>query len=87
MKLNKSGLRKQGTLMILGTQKIRLLGLVSSGGGLMGLCTMTIQVEIPGKKMTTYEKNRDKFVRKLHEMGCDVTIEDDGEEPFEDEDA
>jgi len=53
----------------------------------MGLCTMTIQVEIPGKKMTTYEKNRDKFVRKLHEMGCDVTIEDDGEEPFEDEDA
>ena len=50
----------------------------------MSLCTMTIQVEIPGRVLSVYEKNRDAFVKKLEKMGCDVTIEDDGEDPLED---
>jgi hypothetical protein len=52
-------------------------------GVVMSLCTMTVQVEIKGKTLESYEKNRDKFISKLEKMGCDVIIEDDGEDEEE----
>jgi ABC-type xylose transport system substrate-binding protein len=44
---------------------------------------MTVQVEISGKTLESYEKNRDKFISKLEKMGCDVIVEDDGEDEEE----
>lgn len=51
----------------------------------MSLCTLTVQVEIKGKTLESYEKNRDRFVKKLEKMGCSVSVEDDGDQEDEDD--
>jgi len=48
---------------------------------------MTVQIEIKGKTLVAYEKNRDEFINELEEMGCAVTVEDDGEDELEDEEG